>query len=222
MMEGQKVVKVFCHEEKSLEQFRKLNQRLRESANQANRIANITMPVNANLGNISYVLCAVVGALLALNGTAGLTIGTLVAFLNLNKSFTQPVTQISQQVSSVVMAAAGAERVFNLMDERAETDNGYVELVNVKENANGTLLETTEKTNMWAWKHPHKAEGTTTYVKLEGEVTFDGVDFGYNEKKVVLHDIKMFATPGQKIAFVGSTGAGKTTITNLINRFYDI
>lgn len=145
MMEGQKVVKVFCHEEKSLEQFRKLNQRLRESANQANRIANITMPVNANLGNISYVLCAVVGALLALNGTAGLTIGTLVAFLNLNKSFTQPVTQISQQVSSVVMAAAGAERVFNLMDERAETDNGYVELVNVKENANGTLLETTKK-----------------------------------------------------------------------------
>lgn len=222
MMEGQKVVKVFCHEEKSLEQLRKLNQRLRESANQANRIANITMPVNANLGNISYVLCAVVGALLALNGTAGLTIGTLVSFLNLNKSFTQPVTQISQQVSSVVMAAAGAERVFNLMDERAETDNGYVELVNVKENANGTLLETTEKTNMWAWKHPHKAEGTTTYVKLEGEVTFDGVDFGYNEKKVVLHDIKMFATPGQKIAFVGSTGAGKTTITNLINRFYDI
>lgn len=222
MMEGQKVVKVFCHEEKSLDRFRKLNQQLRESANNANRIANITMPVNANLGNVSYVLCAVIGGLLALNGHVSLTIGTLVAFLNLNKSFTQPVTQISQQISSIVMAAAGAERVFNLLDEKAEKDEGYVELVNVDENADGSLIETTEKTGLWAWKHPHKADGTTTYVKLEGDVTFDGVDFGYDEKKIVLHDIKMFAAPGQKIAFVGSTGAGKTTITNLINRFYDI
>lgn len=222
MMEGQKVVKVFCHEEKSLDRFRKLNQQLRESANNANKIANITMPVNANLGNVSYVLCAVIGGLLALNGHVSLTIGTLVAFLNLNKSFTQPVTQISQQISSIVMAAAGAERVFNLLDEKAEKDEGYVELVNVDENADGSLIETTEKTGLWAWKHPHKADGTTTYVKLEGDVTFDGVDFGYDEKKIVLHDIKMFAAPGQKIAFVGSTGAGKTTITNLINRFYDI
>ncbi|MDO4943291.1 MAG: ABC transporter ATP-binding protein [Lachnospiraceae bacterium] len=222
MMEGQKVVKVFCHEEKSLAEFRKLNRQLRESANNANKIANITMPVNANLGNISYVLCAVIGGLLALNGYAGLTIGTLVAFLNLNKSFTQPITQISQQVSSIVMAAAGAERVFNLLDEKAEQDEGYVELVQAKEKADGTLCETTEHTGLWAWKHPHMADGTTTYVKLQGDVTFDGVDFSYDEKKLVLHDIRMYATPGQKIAFVGSTGAGKTTITNLINRFYDI
>ncbi|NBI90157.1 ABC transporter ATP-binding protein [Lachnospiraceae bacterium] len=222
MMEGQKVIKVFCHEEKSLEQFRQLNRQLRESANNANKIANITMPVNANLGNISYVLCAVVGAILALSGFSGLTLGTLVAFLNLSKSFTQPVIQISQQINSIVMAGAGASRVFHMMDEAPETDEGYVELVNVKENADGSLTETAEKTYQWAWKHPHKADGTTTYVKLEGDVTFDGVDFGYDEKKMVLKDIKMFATPGQKIAFVGSTGAGKTTITNLINRFYDI
>ncbi|WP_373219509.1 ABC transporter ATP-binding protein [Ruminococcus sp. 5_1_39BFAA] len=222
MMEGQKVVKVFCHEEKSLAEFRKLNRQLRESANNANKIANITMPVNANLGNISYVLCAVIGGVLALNGYAGLTIGTLVAFLNLNKSFTQPITQISQQVSSIVMAAAGAERVFTLLDEKAEQDEGYVELVQAKEKADGTLCETTEHTGLWAWKHPHMADGTTTYVKLQGDVTFDGVDFGYDEKKLVLHDIRMYATPGQKIAFVGSTGAGKTTITNLTNRFYDI
>jgi len=222
MMEGQKVVKVFCHEEKSLEQFRQLNRQLRESANNANKIANITMPVNANLGNISYVLCAVAGAFLALSGFSGLTLGTLVAFLNLSKSFTMPVTQISQQINSIVMAGAGAARVFHMMDESPENDEGYVELVNVRESADGSLTETKEKTYQWAWKHPHKAEGTTTYVKLEGDVTFDGVDFGYDENKMVLKDIKMFATPGQKIAFVGSTGAGKTTITNLINRFYDI
>lgn len=222
MMEGQKVVKVFCHEQQSLTDFRKLNQKLRESTNNANRIANITMPVNANLGNISYVLCAVIGGLLALNGYAGLTIGTLVAFLNLNKSFTQPVTQISQQVNSIVMATAGAERVFDLMDEEPETDDGYVELVNVREKKNGDLYETKEKTGMWAWKHPHKADGTVTYQRLEGDIVFDGVDFGYTDKKMVLHDIKMCAKPGQKLAFVGSTGAGKTTITNLINRFYDI
>lgn len=222
MMEGQKVIKVFCHEEKSLEQFRQLNRQLRESANNANKIANITMPVNANLGNISYVLCAVAGAALALSGFSGLTLGTLVAFLNLSKSFTQPVTQISQQINSIVMAGAGASRVFHMMDEAPEADEGYVELVNVRENADGSLTETDEKTYQWAWKHPHKADGTTSYVKLEGGVTFDGVDFGYDGKKMVLKDIKMFAAPGQKIAFVGSTGAGKTTITNLINRFYDI
>ncbi len=222
MMEGQKVVKVFCHEQQSLEDFRALNRKLRESANNANKIANVSMPVNANLGNISYVLCAVVGSLLALNGYAGLTIGTLVAFLNLNKGFTGPITQVSMQVNSVVMAMAGASRMFALRDEVPETDNGYVELVNVVEQPDGTLTETHQKTNLWAWRHPHKADGTVTYTRLLGDVTFDGVDFGYNEDKMVLHDIKMYATPGQKIAFVGATGAGKTTITNLINRFYDI
>lgn len=228
MMEGQKVVKVFCHEEKSLEQFREINRKLRDSANNANRIANITMPINGNLGNISYVLCAVVGGLLALNGHTSLTIGTLVAFLNLSKSFTQPVTQISQQISSIVMAAAGAERVFKLLDEQQEQDQGYVELVRAKEDSDGNLTEVTKETaeekkeNLWAWKHYHQAEGTITYSKMLGDVTFDGVDFGYNDEKMVLHDIRMYAEPGQKIAFVGSTGAGKTTITNLINRFYDI
>ncbi len=222
MMDGQKVVKVFCHEEKSLEQFRKLNEELRESADKANTFSNISMPVNANLGNISYVLCAVVGAIFALNGYMGLTLGTLVSFLTLNKNSTQPVSQISQQVNSIVMAMAGARRIFDLMDEKPEEDNGYVELVNVKESADGSLQETKERTNVWAWKHPHKADGTITYKKLEGDIVFDDVDFGYEEGKVVLHNIKLFATPGQKIAFVGSTGAGKTTITNLINRFYDI
>lgn len=222
MMEGQKVVKVFCHEQKGLEQFRKLNENLRECANQANKIGNITMPINANLGNISYVLCAVLGAVLALNGHTGLTIGTLVAFLNLNKSFTQPITQISQQVGSIVMASAGAERVFQLCDEKPEVDDGYVELVNIKENADGSIQEVAEKTNVWAWKHPHTADGKITYTKLTGDIVFDDLDFGYNDEKIVLHHIKLYATPGQKIAFVGSTGAGKTTITNLINRFYDI
>lgn len=222
MMEGQKVVKVFCHEEKSVEQFRELNQELRKSANNANKIANVMMPVNANIGNISYVLCAVVGAMLALGGYSGLTLGTLVSFLNLNKSFTQPITQISQQVNSIVMAMAGAERLFNMMDEKSEEDNGYVELVNAKENPDGTLTETTERTGVWAWKHPHSADGSVTYTRLEGGVTFNDVDFGYDDQKMVLHNIKLYAMPGQKIAFVGSTGAGKTTITNLINRFYDI
>ncbi|HIR53592.1 MAG TPA: ABC transporter ATP-binding protein [Candidatus Onthovicinus excrementipullorum] len=222
MMDGQKVVKVFCHEEKSVEQFRRLNEELRESADKANTFSNITMPVNANIGNISYVLCAVIGALLALNGYAGLTLGTLISFLSLNKSSTQPVSQISQQTNSIVMAMAGAQRVFDLMDEQPETDNGYVELVNAVENTDGSLTETKERTGIWAWKHPHRADGTVTYTKLEGDVTFDDVDFGYDENKIVLHNIKLYATPGQKIAFVGSTGAGKTTITNLINRFYDI
>ena len=222
MMEGQKVVKVFCHEEKSLEQFKVLNRQLRDSACNANKFANIMMPVNANLGNICYVLCAVVGAVLALGGFSGLTVGGLVSFLMLCKSFTQPVTQLSQQMNSIVMATAGAQRIFDMMDEEPETDNGYVELVNARENADGTLTECKERTGVWAWKHPHSADGTLTYTKLEGDVTFNDVDFGYDDKKIVLHNIKLYATPGQKIAFVGSTGAGKTTITNLINRFYDI
>ena len=222
MMDGQKVVKVFCHEEKSAEQFRKLNQELRDSADKANTFSNITMPVNMSLGNISYVLCAVVGAVFALNGYLGLTLGTLVSFLTLNKNSTQPVSQISQQMNSIGMAMAGAKRIFDLMDETPEEDNGYVELVNVRENPDGSLSETRERTNVWAWKHPHKADGTVTYQKLEGDITFNDVDFGYEEGKMVLHNIKLYATPGQKIAFVGSTGAGKTTITNLINRFYDI
>lgn len=222
MMEGQKVVKVFCHEEKSMEDFEKLNRQLCDSARNANAVANIIMPINNNLGNISYVLCAIVGGVLALNGFSGLTIGTLVAFLSLNKGFTQPVTQVSQQLGSIIMASAGAERVFNLMEAEPEADDGYVEIVRAKEDTDGNITETKERTGMWAWKHPHQADGSVTYKKLEGKVTFDGVDFGYNDDKMVLHDIKMFAEPGQKLAFVGSTGAGKTTITNLINRFYDI
>ncbi|MCA5964909.1 ABC transporter ATP-binding protein/permease [Blautia sp. RD014234] len=222
MMEGQKVVKVFCHEEKSVKDFRKLNEELRDSADKANTFANIMMPVNSNLGNISYVLCAVLGAVLALKGFTGLTLGTLVSFLSLNKNFTQPVTQISQQMNSIVMAMAGADRVFRLLDAEPEVDNGYVELVNAEEQPDGSLTESEKRTGIWAWRHPHKAEGTVTYQRLEGDVTFNDVDFGYNDDKIVLHNIKLFATPGQKIAFVGSTGAGKTTITNPINRFYDI
>ena len=222
MMDGQKVVKVFCHEEKSLEQFRRINEELRESANLANKFSNIMMPVNGNLGNISYVLCAVVGAVMALGGTWGLTLGTLVSFLTLNKNFTQPVTQISQQMNSIVMAMAGAERIFRMLDEEPEEDHGYVELVNADMTPDGSITETKERTGIWAWKHPHREDGTITYTKLEGDVTFNDVDFGYDDNKIVLHGIRLYATPGQKIAFVGSTGAGKTTITNLINRFYDI
>lgn len=222
MMNGQRVVKVFCHEEKSLEQFRKLNEKLRESAEKANTFSNISMPININLGNVSYVLCAVVGAVFALNGYLGLTLGTLVSFLTLNKNSTQPVSMISQQLNSIVMAMAGARRIFDLMDEKPETDDGYATLVNVKENDDGSLNETAENTGVWAWKHSYKEDGTVTYKKLEGLITFHDVDFGYEKDKVVLHNIKMYAAPGQKIAFVGSTGAGKTTITNLINRFYDI
>ncbi|WP_294451186.1 ABC transporter ATP-binding protein, partial [uncultured Gemmiger sp.] len=221
MMEGQKVVKVFCHEKKSIQQFRKLNDALRDSADKANTFSNLTMPINANLGNISYVLCAVIGAVLALNGYAGLTLGTLVSFLTLNKNSTQPVSQISMQTNAIVMAMAGAKRIFDLMDEQPETDEGYVTLVNAREKADGTLEEYPQRTNVWAWKHPHH-DGTVTYTRLLGNVTFDGVDFGYDPGKIVLHDIRLYAEPGQKIAFVGSTGAGKTTITNLINRFYDI
>lgn len=221
MMDGQKAVKVFNHEERAKEDFRKLNQELRESATNANIFANILMPVSANIGHFSYVLCAMLGAVLALNGYAGLTLGTLVSFLALNRGFTNPITQISQQINSVVMAMAGADRVFQLLDAESELDEGYVELVNAKEDAAGNLQEVKESTGTWAWKHPHE-DGTVTYHKQEGRVTFTDVTFGYNDHKMVLHDINLFAEPGQKIAFVGSTGAGKTTITNLINRFYDI
>lgn len=222
MMDGQKVVKAFCHEEQSIEDFDKVNAALRDSSNQANKLANILMPVNANLSQVSYVLCAVVGAALALSGSWGLTLGTLVSFLNLNRNFTQPVTQISQQINNVIMALAGAERIFEMLDEPSEEDQGYVELVNAKEQPDGTVVETSERTGVWAWKHPHKADGTVTYVRQAGDVVFEDVDFGYDDTKMILHDIKLYAKPGQKIAFVGSTGAGKTTITNLINRFYDI
>ena len=222
MMDGQKVVKVFCHEEEAISEFNALNGRLRESANSANRIANTIMPVNMALGNVSYVLCAVTGGLLASHGYLGLTIGTLVSFLTLNKSFNQPINQVSQQSNSIIMALAGAERVFALLDEEPEKDEGYVTLVNARRNPDGTLSECRERTGLWAWKHPHKATGETEYVELRGDIVMDGVDFGYTDDKLVLHDVKLYATPGQKIAFVGSTGAGKTTITNLINRFYDI
>ncbi len=222
MLDGQKVVKVFCHEEQAKEDFRKVNEALRDSADKANRYANLLMPINANIGWLSYAVVAIVGAILAINGMAGATIGTVVAFVGMNKSFTNPITQVSQQVNFVVTAAAGAQRVFDLMDQTPEVDEGYVELVNAKEDAQGNLSEASERTNVWAWKHPHKADGTVTYTRLEGGVVFDHVDFGYDENKLVLHDISLWAKPGQKIAFVGATGAGKTTITNLINRFYDI
>ena len=222
MLDGQKVVKVFCHEEKAMDDFHKVNEKLRDSTNKANGYANLLMPVNANIGWISYALVAIVGAILGINGLAGVTIGTVVTFVGLNKSFTNPITQVSQQINFVVNAAAGAQRVFDLMDQEPEKDEGYVELVNVKEDEDSSLTESAERTNLWAWKHPHKADGTVTYRKLEGGVVFDDVDFGYTEDKIVLHHITLYAKPGQKIAFVGATGAGKTTITNLINRFYDI
>ena len=222
MMEGQKVVKVFNHEEEAMDRFAELNENLRVSARQANLYANILMPVNAQIGNLSYVLCVVVGAVLAIQGNLGLSLGILASFMTLNRNFNQPISQVSQQLNSVVMALAGAERVFALLDEQPEADEGYVTLVNAKRQPDGSLTETSERTGLWAWKHPHKADGTVTYVELAGDVVFDDVDFGYVPEKTVLHNIDMYATPGQKIAFVGSTGAGKTTITNLINRFYDI
>ena len=205
-----------------MEDFHKVNEKLRNSANMANRYANLLMPINANIGWISYALVDIVGAILGINGLAGVTIGTVVTFVGLNKSFTNPITQVSQQINFVVNAAAGAQRVFDLMDQEPEVDEGYVELVNATEDENGNLTESSTRTNLWAWKHPHKPEGTVTYTKLEGGVVFDDVDFGYTDEKIVLHNISLWAKPGQKIAFVGATGAGKTTITNLINRFYDI
>ena len=222
MLDGQKVVKVFCHEEAAKADFAKVNEALRQSANQASKYANLLMPINNNIGWLSYALVAIVGAVLGINGMAGVTLGTVITFVGLNKSFTQPITQVSQQVNFVVTAAAGAQRVFDLMDQVPEKDEGYVELVNARENAEGQMVESAERTNVWAWRHPHKADGTVTYAKLQGGVVFDDVDFGYDENKIVLHNISLWAKPGQKIAFVGATGAGKTTITNLINRFYDI
>lgn len=222
MMEGQKVIKVFCHEEESKEKFNELNDKLFESAYNANQFSNILGPINLQLGNISYVICAIVGGGLAINHVLGFTLGGLVSFLTFNKSLNMPISQVSQQFNSIIMALAGAERVFKLLDEKPETDDGYVTLVSVKKDVNSNLTETKERTHIWAWKHYHEAEHTTSYVELKGDVVFDDVDFGYTEKKTVLHNVMMFATPGQKIAFVGSTGAGKTTITNLINRFYDI
>lgn len=222
MISGIKVVKVFCHEEKAIEGFNALNEELCDSSNKANKFSNILGPINAQIGNISYVLCAVVGGILALNGWTGLTLGALASFLTFNKSFNMPINQISMQISSIVMALAGADRIFKLMDEVPEQDEGYVVLVNVKESDDGTITETDEHTGRWMWKHTHKETGEVEYKEWKGDVTFDGVDFGYNDDKMVLHDIKMYANAGQKIAFVGSTGAGKTTITNLINRFYDI
>ena len=221
MMEGQKVVKVFCHEEESIKDFNKLNEQLFDSANNANAFANILMPINVNLGNLSYVACAILGSILAISGVTSLTLGALASFLQLNKSFSHPISQVSQQLNSIIMALAGAERVFSLLDEKPEVDNGYVTLVNAIEDEEGNIKECKEHTGTWAWKHPH-SDGTVTLTKLLGDVTFNDVDFGYNEEKTILHNIKLYAEPGQKVAFVGSTGAGKTTITNLINRFYDI
>lgn len=221
MMEGQKVVKVFCHEEESIKDFNKLNEQLFDSANNANAFANILMPINVNLGNLSYVACAILGSILAISGVTSLTLGALASFLQLNKSFSQPISQVSQQLNSIIMALAGAERVFSLLDEKPEVDDGYVTLVNATEDEEGNIKECEEHTGTWAWKHPH-SDGTVTLTKLLGDVTFNDVDFGYNEEKTILHNIKLYAEPGQKVAFVGSTGAGKTTITNLINRFYDI
>ena len=221
MMEGQKVVKVFTHEQKALEGFRELNDKLKDSAKQANSFANIMMPVNAQLGNISYAICALVGAAMAVTGMGGVTLGTVMAFLSLNKSFNMPISQVSMQANSIIMALAGAERIFKMMDESSETDEGYVTLVNAREE-NGEYVESAERTGLWAWKHPHRADGTVTYVPLRGDVRMFNVDFEYEEGKPVLHDVSLYAKPGQKIALVGATGAGKTTVTNLINRFYDI
>ena len=221
MMNGQKVVKVFCHEEQAIAEFKELNDRLYESADKANTYANYLGPLNAQLGNISYVVCAVVGGALALNGIGGFTLGGLASFLTFNKSFSMPINQISMQLNAIVMAMAGADRIFRLMDEKEEEDEGYVTLVNAKEE-NGALTECEERTGRWAWKHVHQADDSVDYIELKGDVVFEDVDFGYDPKKIVLHDVNLYAQPGQKIAFVGSTGAGKTTITNLINRFYDI
>ena len=221
MINGQKVIKVFCHEEKAKEVFDQKNEELCRDASAANSFANILMPIMGNLGNLQYVLLATIGGTMALGGVGGMTIGTIASFLQLSRSFMNPISQISNQLNMVVMALAGAERIFKLMDEEPEVDEGYVTLVNAKYDENGELTESKERTGMWAWKHPH-GDGTLTYTKMRGEVRFYDVDFGYNEEKIVLHNISLYAEPGQKVAFVGSTGAGKTTITNLINRFYDL
>ena len=221
MMNGQKVVKVFTHEEESIADFNRLNDQLFHSADNANKFGNILMPVNAQIGNISYVLCAIVGGILALGGYGGFTLGKLASFLTYNKSFGQPINQLSMQLNNIVMALAGSERIFALLDEQPEVDDGYVTLVRARRE-NGQIVESKERTGMWAWKHTHQADGSVDYIELKGDVVFDDVDFGYVPEKTVLHNVDLYATPGQKIAFVGSTGAGKATITNLINRFYDI
>ncbi len=222
IMTGEKVVKVFCHEEESKKDFRRLNNQLFDSADNANKYANILMPTTAQLGNVSYVICAVVGGILAINGISGLTLGGLASFLTFNKSFNMPISQVSNQLNAIIMAMAGADRVFRLLDEQPEQDNGYVTLVRASRDEKGNLMECKERTGMWAWKHTHQADGSVEYKEWKGDVVFDGVDFGYVPEKIVLHDVHLYANAGQKIAFVGSTGAGKTTITNLINRFYDI
>ena len=221
-MNGQRVVKVFNHERKSEEEFDKLNEALFESAAQANTFANMMGPVIGNIGNLQFVLVSVLGGFLSIMGIGGITLGVMASYLQFTKSFTQPFMQVAQQFNSIVMALAGAERIFALIDEESEKDEGYVTLVNAKKDENGNIIECKERTGMWAWKHPHSADGSVSYTELTGDVRFEDVTFGYNEDKVILKDISLFAKPGQKLAFVGSTGAGKTTITNLINRFYDI
>jgi ATP-binding cassette subfamily B protein len=220
MINGQKVVKVFTHEDEAINDFKKINNELCEAATKANKYSNTLMPALANLGNIQFVLVGVIGGLLAINGIGGLTIGAIASFLNLSKSFSMPISKLSQQINSIVMAMAGAKRIFNLIDENKEKDEGYVTLVNAKK-VDDKIEETDYYTGMWAWKYPHH-DGRLEYVELKGYIELDNVDFGYEENKIVLHDISLYAKPGQKIAFVGATGAGKTTITNLINRFYDI
>lgn len=222
VMTGEKVVKVFCHEEESRKDFRRLNDQLFEASDNANKYANILMPTTAQLGNVSYVICAVVGGILAINHISGLTLGGLASFLTFNKSFNMPINQVSMQLNAIIMAMAGADRVFKLLDAQPEQDQGYVTLVRAEKDQDGNLRECKERTGMWAWKHTHQADGSVEYKEWKGDVVFDGVDFGYVPEKIVLHDVHLYANAGQKIAFVGSTGAGKTTITNLINRFYDI
>ena len=222
MMAGQKVIKVFCHEDESIEKFDEINDQLFDSAYNANMYANVLMPTTAQMGNLSYVICTVVGAALAISGISGLTLGSLASFLQYNKGFNMPINQVSMQLYSIIMALAGADRIFKLLDEKEETDEGYVTLVNAEKSSDGTLKETEKRTNVWAWKHEHQADKSVDYKRLEGDIVMDDVDFGYVDNKMVLHNVTLHATPGQKIAFVGSTGAGKTTITNLINRFYDI
>ena len=221
MMAGQRVVKVFCHEEESKEQFDRLNDELCGSSYRANNYSNILGPINAQIGNISFVLCAIVGGILAIGNIGGFTLGKLASFLTFNKSFNMPINQISMQINAIVMALAGAERIFRLLDEEPEVDEGYVTLVNAKKE-DDRIVPCKERTGLWAWEHKHQNGDETTYVELQGAGVFDDVDFGYNDEKIVLHNVSLYAQPGQKIAFVGSTGAGKTTITNLINRFYDI
>ena len=221
MMDGQKVIKVFCHEEQAKEEFHALNENLFESAKNAHIFANILMPINANIGNINYVVILIFGSLFAINGWGGLTLGAIASFLQLTKSFNMPISQVAQQFNSIVMALAGAERIFELLDEPSEEDHGYVEIVRCKIHEDGTIEECAERTGQWAWKHPH-GDGTLTYTEMKGDVTLTEVDFGYTDEKIVLHDVSVYAKPGQKLAFVGSTGAGKTTIMNLLNRFYDI